>query len=238
MTRRLLLGFLAFLSISIALVAPVPWLFGLVEGVKDPPPLIAHLLAQYNGARLVFLAHVIGGGLALLVAPWQLMPRLRARRPRLHRATGYIYVGAVALAGTAGLVMGPRAWAGPIAQLGFTALAVAWLATTALGMRRILAGDRAGHRAWMTRSFALSFAAVTLRIQSPLLLVLGVPDIHAHQIIAWSCWVPNLVVAHFLLARRRTATAAAAVARDGSARTPSSRDYRAHPIDRPSPSGS
>lgn len=199
--RRLPFALLAFLSIGVALVAPVPWLFGLVESVSEPPPLVAHLLAQYTGAQLVFLVHVVGGGVALLAGPWQLAPRLRARRPRLHRATGYLYVGAVALGGTAGLVMGPDAWAGPVAQGGFTALAIAWLGTTAIGLHRILAGDRAGHRAWMTRSFALAFAAVSLRLQIPLFAAVGVPQTVAYAIVAWSSWLPNLVVAHVAVRR-------------------------------------
>jgi predicted membrane protein DUF2306 len=185
-------------------MAPMPWLLGLVARSADDPPLLEHLLGRYAAAHLVFLAHVGGGGLALLAGPWQLMPRLRARRPRLHRATGYVYVAAVALAGSAALAMGPAAWAGPVAQAGFTALAVAWLATTAAGLQRILAGDRAGHRAWMTRSFALAFAAVSLRLQLPLLGVLGVPMQIAYPFVAWSSWVPNLVVVH-VLARRNSA---------------------------------
>src|SRR5688500_18633992 len=106
------------------------------------PPLLEHLLARFTAAPALFLVHVVGGAVALLAGPWQLMPRLRARRPRLHRATGYAYVTAVAVAGVAGLVMGVTAWGGPAAQLGFTALAIAWLATTAIGLRRILVGDR------------------------------------------------------------------------------------------------
>jgi len=204
MKRRVALGLLAFFSIGVALVAPMPWLLGLVERSADAPPLVEHLLGRYTAAHLVFLAHVGGGGLALLAGPWQLMPRLRARRPRLHRATGYVYVAAVALAGSAALVMGPVAWAGPVAQAGFTALAIAWLATTAAGVQRIVAGDRAGHRAWMTRSFALAFAAVSLRLQLPLYGVLGVPMAAAYAFVAWSSWVPNLVVAH-VLARRNSA---------------------------------
>jgi hypothetical protein len=206
-TRRFLLGLVAVLSIGIALVAPTPWILGLVEAGRDAPGLVAHLVERYTAAQLVFLAHVVGGGIALLAGPWQLMPRLRARHLRLHRASGYLYAGAVALGGTAGLVMAARAWAGPVTQLGFTLLAVAWLATTALGLRSIIvAGDRAAHRAWMTRSFALAFAAVSLRIQLPLLGVLGVPAAIAYQIVAWSSWVPNLVVAQRVLAVRRNST--------------------------------
>jgi len=195
MKRGLLVGFLAFLSIGVALVAPVPWLLGLFESAPDQPPLLEHLIERYSATQLVFLAHVAGGGIALLTGPWQLMARLRTRRVGLHRATGYVYAGAVAVAGTAGLVMGPTAWAGPVAQSGFTALAIAWLGTTAIGLHRIRYGDRAGHRAWMTRSFALAFAAVSLRLQMPILGALGVSEAIAYSIVAWSSWVPNLVVA-------------------------------------------
>ncbi len=199
--KRLPLGLVAFLSIGVALAAPVPWLFGLVEPSADQP-LFLHLLERFTTSQLVFLVHVVGGAVALLAGPWQLMARLRVRRPRLHRATGYAYVVAVALAGTAGLAMAPHAWAGPVARAGFTALAIAWLGTTALGLHRILAGDRDGHRAWMTRSFALAFAAVSLRLQ---IAFVGAPGAIAYATIAWSCWVPNLVVAQLVLARRNSA---------------------------------
>jgi hypothetical protein len=198
MKRRVLLGVLAVFSIAIGVVAPLPWLLGMFEG--DLPPLGAHLFARYTSAQLVFVGHIVFAGIALVVGPWQLMPRLRARWPRLHRATGYVYVGAVALAGSAGLVMGPSAWT-PVASVGFTLLAIAWLATTAIGLQRIVAGDRAAHRAWMTRSFALAFAAVSLRIQFPLLGALGVSNAIAYSIVAWSSWIPNLLVAHALVRR-------------------------------------
>jgi hypothetical protein len=204
--QRFLLGLLAFLSIGVALVAPVPWLFGLVEATADQP-LFEHLVARYTAAPSVFLIHVGFGAVALLAGPWQLMPRLRARRPALHRVTGYAYAGAVALAGTAGVVMGPRAWSGTVAQVGFTTLAIAWLATTAIGLQRIIAGDRAGHRAWITRSFALTFAAVSLRLQALILGGAGVPDEIVYPIVAWSSWLPNLAVVHVLLARRNSAGA-------------------------------
>jgi predicted membrane protein DUF2306 len=205
MKRSVLLGLVAFLSIGVALVAPMPWLLGLFEPEAGQPPLVGHLLERYSAAQIVFVAHVVGGGIALLVGWLQFVARVRVRRPRLHRAIGYAYVGAVTLGGAAGLVMAQTAWAGPVAQIGFTALAIAWLGTTALGLARIIGGDRASHRAWMTRSFALAFAAVSLRIQFPLLGAAGVPEAIAYAIVAWSSWVPNLVVAHFMLARRKSA---------------------------------
>jgi hypothetical protein len=192
--RRWHLGLVALLSIGVAVVAPLAWLLGAYAELPDAPPLVAHLLDRYATERVVFLGHIVFGGIALLVGPFQLMPRLRARYPRLHRSTGYGYIFAVALAGSAGLVMGPTAWSGLVAAAGFTTLAIAWLGTTAVGLHRIIAGDRVGHRAWMTYSFALAFAAVSLRLQTPLLLALGVSDATAYSIVAWSSWLPNLVV--------------------------------------------
>jgi hypothetical protein len=193
---RLRFGVVAFLSIGVALVAPVPWLFGLIDdAAAKESPFVAHLLGRATAERLVFLLHIVGGAVALLAGPWQLLPRLRARFPRLHRASGYVYVVAVALSGTAGFALATSAWPGPVTRVGFGALAVLWLATTALGLQRILAGDRAGHRAWMVRSFALAFAAVSLRLQFMPYMMLGLDEATAYQIVSWSSWVPNLAIA-------------------------------------------
>jgi hypothetical protein len=50
----------------------------------------------------------------------------------------------------------------------------------------------------MTRSYALIFAAVTLRIYLPFLATaFGEHD--GYAIVAWACWVPNLLVAEWLI---------------------------------------
>jgi hypothetical protein len=63
------------------------------------------------------------------------------------------------------------------------------------------------HRAWMLRSYALTFAAVTLRIWLPLSQIAGIPFQEAYAAIAWLCWVPNLVVVEWFILRRRTGLA-------------------------------
>ena len=69
-----------------------------------------------------------------------------------------------------------------------------------------MAGRIASHRAWMFRSFALTFAAVTLRLQMPAAGMAGMSFEEFYPIIAWSCWVPNLVAAELWLAfSRKTA---------------------------------
>jgi hypothetical protein len=54
--------------------------------------------------------------------------------------------------------------AGPIATAGFGALGVAWIITTSLGWRAAMRRRLVEHRRWMIRSWALTLAAVTLRL--------------------------------------------------------------------------
>jgi hypothetical protein len=68
----------------------------------------------------------------------------------------------------------------------------------------------------MIRSFALTFAAVTLRIYLPLAIIQnqGEFPLDAYRAIAWLAWVPNLIVAELVIATlrkpKRAAPAAAA----------------------------
>ena len=56
----------------------------------------------------------------------------------------------------------------------------------------------------MYRSYALTLAAVTLRIYMPLSLALGIGFEDAYRVVSWLCWVPNLVfVEAWLLPRAR-----------------------------------
>jgi Predicted membrane protein (DUF2306) len=56
----------------------------------------------------------------------------------------------------------------------------------------------------MIRSFALTAAAITLRIYLPLLPLTGLSFSTSYRIIAWACWVPNLFVAEWILRYQRS----------------------------------
>jgi hypothetical protein len=117
----------------------------------------------------------------------------------VHRWTGRTYAVAVAVGGLAGLALAPTASAGPVAAWGFGVLAVLWLGTTAVALVAVWTGRIARHRRWMARSLALAAAAVTLRVQLPAALAAGVPFATAYPLIAWACWVPNLVLVELWL---------------------------------------
>lgn len=148
-------------------------------------------------------AHLAGGLAALALGPWQLNARLRQRAISVHRWMGRGYVIAVLVGGLGAAALAPLSQEGLVTHVGFGLLAALWLTATLQAYRRIRAGDQVTHRQWMIRSYALTLAAVTLRVYLPLAQVFDIPFADAYQVVAWLCWVPNLVVAEWLILRRR-----------------------------------
>jgi hypothetical protein len=96
-----------------------------------------------------------------------------------------------------------NAQGGIVTQTGFATLAVLWGAATFIALCHAVARRINLHRRWMIRSYALTFAAVTLRLQVPIwVLSLGTDYVGVLPIIAWACWVPNLIFAEWLIRRK------------------------------------
>jgi len=188
---RFVFGLLVVLAVGVAGYAVV------VSSLnKFPPPVGA------NAAGLATLVlHATSAAVALLIGPFQFLPRIRARHRRLHRWMGRIYCLACLVGGVAGAALAWGTTSGPVARYGFGGLAILWLACTSLAWASAVSADFAKHRMWMIRSFALTLAAVTLRIYLPLSMVAGIPFETAYPIIAWIAWVPNLAVAEWWLRR-------------------------------------
>ena len=130
--------------------------------------------------------------------------KLRALALNLHRWLGRFYLLEVALGSLAGLVMATVSEEGLPTHLGFGALAVLWFFTGLQAYRMVLRGNIAAHRQWMIRNFALTLAAVTLRNYMPLMLfVLHWPFRPTYITVSWLCWVPNLLIAEWLIRRQR-----------------------------------
>ncbi len=165
-------------------------------------PDMAHYLPLIPWA--VF-AHIVFASIALALAPFQFWSGLRARRPWLHRSLGYGYVLSVMIAAFGSLALLPEFLGSGWAAIGFFLLALAWIACTALAVKAARAKDFVAHRVWMLRSAALTFGAVTLRLQLPLLFAAGYSLPGAYDLLAWDSWVPNLIVIELWLnAKRRT----------------------------------
>jgi uncharacterized membrane protein len=177
--------------------------------IPNGPGLAPPILANRFTALGVLTLHAGFAGTALILGPFQFLARLRRRRPSLHRAMGKAYVICCLAAGGAGLVLAFGASTGPISTAGFGLLAAAWIFTTGRAWRLATRRRFAEHERWMIRSFALTLAAVTLRLYLPFAFLSPLGYDATYRAISFLCWVPNLVAAEIWLARSSPARAAA-----------------------------
>lgn len=153
----------------------------------------------------LLLPHVVGGVAALVLGPWQFSERVRERNLRLHRWMGRAYLIGVLVGSTAGLGMATISLGGLVTHIGFGLLAGLWLLTAVFAYSRIRRGEIDSHRDWMTRNYALTFAAVTLRLWLPFLVrAFHIEIMQAYMTVSWLAWVPNLLMAEVLINRRRS----------------------------------
>ena len=165
----------------------------------------AFLRERFSRMPLAAFAHLSGGAVSLAVGPFQLSSRLRARHLTLHRFIGLIYLGSVIIGSVGGFALASVAQGGTGAQMGFALLALLWLWSSFQAYHAATGGrPQHEHQRWALRSYALTFAAVTLRIYIPLFRIGGVPFEAAYVATAWLSWVPNFLVAELIARATRT----------------------------------
>lgn len=214
-TWRTRTGFwwMALSALAIAVFAPLPYaLASLTDLAAAENQLAANYADRSAAVQLAFFLHVGAGGLALLLSPLQFATHLRARTPRVHRIVGRVVLASITVAGVAALVLAPRSLAGAVGTAGFGLLAVLWLACAGTAWLAILRRDVEAHRRWMVRTFALTYAAVTLRMWLGVLIAgqVGLAGVgeqvafeRAYLLVPFLAWVPDVVVAEWYLATRR-----------------------------------
>jgi uncharacterized membrane protein len=178
--------------------------FAFVNGLEALRYLLPHVpfpaeIDNFIRRRTALSLHALGGAIALMTGPLQFLPGFRESNWNRHRLLGWVYGGAVLLGWCASVWIAPHAQTGGIAAWGFMTLGAAWIVTTRLAVRFILRGDAIQHRRWMLRSYALTAAAITLRIYLPLVFVFHWPFAIGYPAIAWLCWIPNVIAAELYL---------------------------------------
>ncbi|SRR5258708_35984335 len=188
---RSALAIMALLATGVALYS-LRYYGVLVDSWLDVDPNIRAVITH---VPIQALTHMLIAPIALLLGPFQFIPELRARFPQAHRWSGRVYVTACVVAGIGGLAASPYASGGPVAGLGFGILAVLWVGTTLGAWGAAMQRQFALHRLLMRFSYAMTFGAVTLRLQIPLGLALGYPTYSAMSVwLAYSSWIPNVIV--------------------------------------------
>jgi Predicted membrane protein (DUF2306) len=164
---------------------------------------------QYLGIthwRLAFWIHVFTSMIPLLAGFTQFAPRILKNWPRVHRTMGRVYVFSVCcITGPASLIMAFYANGGITSRIAFVTLALLWLGTTAMGWRSALKRQWQVHRGWMIRSYALTLSAITLRAWKYAIVFAFEPrPMDVYRIVAWLGFVPNLLLAEWLIRRHRS----------------------------------
>jgi uncharacterized membrane protein len=203
LTNKLAWFVFAFLAIGVSLY-PLLYIYYAFQGVD-----IA--LRQSKSVELLgstlwnigFYGHIVFGGIALMTGWSQFSKKLREKRLELHRNLGKIYVFAAVLSGACGVYIAFYATGGWIPTLGFLGLGIVWLYTTIAAYSAIRKKDLSLHQGMMIYSYAACFAAVTLRLWLPLLQLAFGEFLIAYKIVAWLCWVPNIIFASFLVKKKR-----------------------------------
>lgn len=220
--RKIWMGVASVLALVVSAYAIVQFV---VFNPKSAGLVQLHLLDKefpYTQWVNFLYLHAVGSAIALAVGPLLFSTRLQTKHLRLHRQLGKLYVLSIGVGGVSGIYLAFEALGGVMSQAGFLALDVVWLAATYLGYKRIRQKQVEQLREWMLRSYALTFAGVTLRFWLGLLGMLTIPveslsqsDLllgdfnRIYRIDAWLCWVPNLIAAEWLIRRRRKSGAQA-----------------------------
>ncbi len=146
--------------------------------------------------------HLFGGSIAMILGAIQLNSRFRARSISAHRWLGRLYVLAVIVGGVASFILALSSSGGLVTHFGFGLMGVCWVGTTLAAYWQIRAGNVLAHRNWMLRSYAMTFAGVTLRIYLGLSALVGISFGDFYPVLSWICWVPNLLIIEWFVLTR------------------------------------
>lgn len=154
----------------------------------------------------IFPAHMIAGGLALVLVPAMIA---LSGRPHLHRPLGRVTVPVVVVAGVTAFPVALVAPVTLLSALGFAAQGMVWLVLLGLGLWHLRQRRIARHRAMMLLMAATTTGAMFFRIYLALFALYGNPrHYHAfYAIDAWLAWLLPLAAMAFFL-KRTGATAA------------------------------
>lgn len=198
MTKKIAFIIFAILCVSVGLY---PLMYFIVDRTFALLSSKSDVLLSDVFWNIGFYTHILLGGFALLIGWMQFSKKLRTKNLKFHRTVGKTYVISVVLSGLASLYIAHFATGGIIAILGFLGLGIIWLFSTISGYLAIRRGNLIKHQKFMIYSYAACFGAVTLRIWLPTLMAIFQDFIIAYRIVAWLAWVPNIIVAYFIVKR-------------------------------------
>ncbi len=203
--KNLVFGVLAFLAVLFGLVLYYHNSVFVLDGPDNGFLLTKTESIRYSAYLPAFYIHILTGSIVLILGIFQLSKWIRARYTAWHRTSGKVYIFVILIfTAPSGLVMSFYANGGLAAGIGFALLALLWWFFTLKGFKNAKQKNWDVHRGFMLRSYALTFAAVTLRLYSFFFALAGYRGEFIYIIVAWLSWVPSLILMEIYLRQRRS----------------------------------
>lgn len=200
MSKKIQFGLVVILAIIFG-IYPITYLLTSIDNddflITKPLSVLSSSNWQY-----FFKIHIVASGIALFIGWMQFVNRIRLNKPIFHRYIGRIYFLAIAIGGLSGLYLAYYSNT-TLSQSGFGILSVLWLYTAFKALYAIRQRRFDSHQKWATRSYAVTFSAVSFRIC--LTLLTSTIDNYelSFGISSWSCWIINLTVIELFLRTKR-----------------------------------
>ena len=174
--------------------------------------------ARFFASPLPVVVHIVSAGVFALLGAFQFVTAFRRRRPGWHRAAGRLVVLGGLLVGLSGLWMTlfypwPKGDGALLYALRLV-FGSAMVVSIVLGFTTIRRGDVNGHRAWMTRGYAIGLGAATQMLTLMVgEIIAGPPSEFSRALLMGAGWVINLAIAEWAIRKRlrRPARTASAV---------------------------
>jgi uncharacterized membrane protein len=199
-----------WLMAALLLLSALPLTFGVVRLVQLAGGAeITPANARFFASPVPVVVHIMGASVYALLGAFQFANGFRRRQPGWHRIAGRLVVLCGLLVGLSGLWMTlfyPWPQGDGALLYAFRLLfGSAMVVSVGLGFTTIRRGDVNGHRAWMTRGYAIGLGAgtqmLTLMAGG---IIAGPPSELSRALLMGAGWMINLAVAEWAIRKRRT----------------------------------
>lgn len=166
------------LVLLLAFATFIPVMMAGVRVVQIPAGRVPEDSLRLMVAPLSHWLHALAGLMFGVLGPLQFARALRARFGALHRLAGRIFVlsGLVMAFSGLGLLLQVESIATRLLDVARALFSAGLIVALVLGVRAAMARDRAAHRAWMIRAYALGMGGATIGLVIlPIYLLTGEP---------------------------------------------------------------
>lgn len=165
------------------------------------------IIGRFLSVKWWLIGHITGGILALLIGPFQFMPKFRNKYSKLHKRLGKIYLISILVSGISSTVL---AWTAALAihwTWGFSLqiLAVVWIISSYMAYVSIRKKRIQQHKEWMIRSFIITLSFVLFRLFNDITMMAGLGTfIERAPTIIWASWSIPLFFAEVIFQSKKS----------------------------------